>query len=352
MNGVKGTMKQLVFFLLIGVAVPAYALDPGPTDVYVRVVDVGAGLCTITAIPDHHYMIYDAGHWQGGRCLAAAREIIEGETIDLLILSHSDADHLGDAQDILKQYTVRQVIRTGFVRTSGTWINMNERMGPHAVQGGSILNLQTADLIPGTTIQVGEAEVVLVAGWKAWTDPGPPAAEKHNAMSIVVRLLYHGQSVLFTGDTIGRRLSDPPDACKDAEARMVQNSADVPLQADVLIAPHHGGNNGSSTCFIRAVNPTFVIFSAGHRYHHPSHEAAQRYLDHGLPVSHLFRTDRGDDEGGAEWSHGRVAGCRDARGDDDVEILLRSTLPPVVQYQRPSTGTCHTQGGTEEPAGP
>ena len=331
-------MRNFLILLIMGGVIPAYALEPGANDAYVRVVDVGPGLCTITRIPGDHYMIYDAGHWNGDRCLEAAREIVSGGVIDLLVLSHSDADHLGDAAAILDDFTVRQIIRTGLRRTSGTWTNMNERIGQHAVEGGSILNLQSVDLVPGTVTHLGEAEVILVSGWKKWTNPGPSAAEKRNAISIVVRLVYRGHSVLFTGDTIGRRLSDPNTACKDAEARMVNNIGKVPIQSDVILAPHHGGNNGSSTCFINAVNPTFVIFSAGHQHDHPSSGAAQRYLNHGIPASNMFRTDRGDDEGGFEWNHGRIDNCRDPRGDDDIEIVLRRNGAPLVEYRTTSTG--------------
>jgi competence protein ComEC len=65
-----------------------------------------------------------------------------------------------------------------------------------------------------------------------------------------------------------------------------------------MTAPHHGGNNGSSNCFIRAVNPQYVIFSAGRGHHHPTQAAADRYIANGVPVENLFRTDRGDNEGG------------------------------------------------------
>ena len=70
-------------------------LTASPTDVYVRVVDVGPGLCT--EIPGPHYMVFDGGHWQGQQCIQAAEDIVDGSTIDLMVISHSDADHLGDA---------------------------------------------------------------------------------------------------------------------------------------------------------------------------------------------------------------------------------------------------------------
>lgn len=54
------------------------ALEAEPQDVYVKVVDVGAGLCSIVEALGPHYMIYDAGHWNGNRCTAEARDIVDG----------------------------------------------------------------------------------------------------------------------------------------------------------------------------------------------------------------------------------------------------------------------------------
>ena len=119
---------------------------------------------------------------------------------------------------------------------------------------------------------------------------------------------------------------------------MVQNIGTVPVISDVLIAPHHGADNASSTCFSEAVQPTFVIFSAGHRYAHPRQAVAQRYLAHGVQEDHMFRTDRGDDEGDKEWAVGRISGCKDKPGDDDVEILIPAEGEPVVEYREENSG--------------
>jgi len=118
----------------------------------------------------------------------------------------------------------------------------------------------------------------------------------------------------------------------------VINASRVPIQSQVLIAPHHGADNGSSTCFIKAVNPKFVIFSAGSIHHHPRTKVAKRYTDNGVKVENMFRTDRGDDEGGTEWKHGRIENCNDSRGDDDIEIIFPQQGKPKVAYRQSSQG--------------
>lgn len=318
----------------------AGALSAGPDDLYIRVVDVGPGLCTVARIPGGSYLVYDAGHWVGKHCVNAVREVVTGDEIDLIILSHSDGDHIGNVPDLLSRFRVRQIIRAGDLRTqTATWRAANDAIARAVTLGTSVMNLLTVPLVPGTQIPLGAATLTLVAGWREWVGPGPTPSERLNALSVVARLDYQGRSVLFTGDTVGRRLGDPDTACKDAEKAMVDNATVVSLKADVVIAPHHGGNNGSSSCFIQAVDPQFVIFSAGHDHGHPSRGAAGRYLAHGIPEANLFRTDRGDDEpGDVEWKVGSITGCVDPRGDDDVEIVLRQNSSVAVAYRQASGG--------------
>ncbi len=326
-------------FTVGGLISTGAALTAGPTDVYVRVVDVGSGLCTITRAPDNHYMVYDAGHWNGNKCIEAAREIIGGEPIDLLVISHSDADHLGDAPDILEEFEVRKILRTGYERwDSRSWRRMNDAIAEEAKFGASVINLGTTNLPFGTDFEFGSAKLTFIAGWHEWVGAGPTSSERRNAISIVMRLEYQGKSILFTGDTVGRRKSDGAGECKDAEKAMVDNVANVPLNSDVMTASHHGGNNGSATCFITAVSPEFVIFSAGSVHHHPTAAAAGRYTAQGVVTSKMFRTDRGDDEGGDEWDEGRVNNCNDKKGDDDVDIVLSNAGAVQVAYRASSTG--------------
>jgi hypothetical protein len=51
-----------------------------------------------------------------------------------------------------------------------------------------------------------------------------------------------------------------------------------------------------------------------------------------------FRTDRGDDEGGEEWDRGRINGCSDTIGDDDIDVILPATGGVRVAYRRQASG--------------
>ena len=211
--------------------------------------------CAVIMVPGGSSMVYDAGHWNGEHCLKVVRELITGDAIDLLIISHSDADHLGDGARNYNEKRVRHTILAGEPRTTASWRNLVDALADEVKEGGSVLNLQSLPLVPGATVPLGEAVVTLVAGWPRWDAPGPTPSERLNAISIVVRLEYRGRSILFTGDTVRRRLDDDDDACKDAEQVMVERhgAGQVRLKSDVLITSHHGANNDSATDPRRAV---------------------------------------------------------------------------------------------------
>lgn len=313
-------------------------------DLYLRVVDVGNGLCVVGKTPDGATLLYDAG-FGGDLCAKAVTEIVGAAPIDIVVFSHSDLDHINDGVQIL-QRGAKLVLHPGDTRQGPVLKALRERLTDLKAQGTQVLSM--ADTAPpafGTRYPLGAANLTLVAGWSdgATTqqtgDPALPAPDRRNALSVVVRLDYAGRSVLLTGDTIGRRREEPNTACRNAERLMA--SGQVSVDSDVLIGQHHGGDNATSNCFIRAVTPTWVVFSAGRGHGHPKQAVADRLVANGVDKDRILRTDRGDDEGEKEheWVYGGLRGCHDIAGDDDVEIFLSSDgSEPRVQYHNSQTG--------------
>ncbi len=292
-------------------------------------------------MPGAGYLVYDAGTYKnkGREAMRGITELIpESESIDLLVLSHSDADHIAAVEDILSRYEVKRVLRTGFARSSMSWRRANAAILRRSERMGSDfddLNLAERPLDHGTKFSIGQAEITFVSGYHI-----PPSSwhssllSKRNAGSIVLRVTYAGKSILLTGDAIGRHIGDAPGACIATERSMVDQSARIPIASDILIAPNHGSDTASSTTFIEAVNPSFVAFSAGHAFQHPRKGVAYRYLDHGIGSGNIFRTDLGDDEQGEEWDYGRIDGHRDPVGDDDIDIVIHADGSLIAQYRR------------------
>ena len=114
---------------------------------------------------------------------------------------------------------------------------------------------------------------------------------------------------------------------------MLENKSRVPIDSDVLIAPHHGSKGSGSTEFISEVSPEWVIFSAGRGHDHPHGVAAKRYLAVN-PAINMLRTDRYDDEGEREWDCGRIARHKDRPGDDDVDVAVSAAGELTVAYRK------------------
>lgn len=317
-------------------------------EVTVRVVDTGPGLCTVASMPDDHYMVYDAGHWQREECLKQVRKIVPSdEPIDLLILSHTDADHLGDAEEILHAYTVNKIVHTGQDRLDcpgrkcATWKSTVAAIEKEVSRGAQEINLSQETPTPGYVLwEHGDTSVTFLAGWnkapEAW-GVSRNASLRNNAISIVVRLQHADGSVLFTGDALGRN----DEVCPAvepvwSEKYMLDHVEPALLDSDVIIAGHHGADDASSGDFIRAVSPTYVVFSAGHDHEHPRETTANRYLTLGVSAENMFRTDRdGRREGPEEWCMSKSRrGETDKSGDDHVDIRINASGELSVTYDR------------------
>lgn len=331
-------MKLVAVGIALSTAVPAMAQDAR-----LRVVDVGAGLCVVATAPGDHAIVYDAGRG-GDRCIRAVRALVPSKKIDLLVLSHSDSDHVRETVAILDENEVATIIHPGDPRGSSL---VPIRRAITDEPDADVWNLTERKVPFGRSFQVGAATATFVAGWadaNETIDDDPPLDGRdemlNNGLSIVIRFQYGGHAVLLTGDTVGRMASKDDSLCQYAERKMVAASEAVPITSEVLIGQHDSADNATSNCFIRAVRPTYVVFSAGHAYHHPRQSTADRLLANGIDKDNIFRTDRGDTEGGSgrgkEWVYGRLAGCpADGPEDDDVEISLPNTpdRPVTVAYR-------------------
>lgn len=336
----KSLKRQYTRPLVVSLLLVLMLSGPAWGQLMMRVVDVGAGLCCVVETSDGHYMIYDAGNYKdhGETAMTAIQQMIPFDsTIDLLVLSHCDADHLAAVPFICENYHVKEVWRDGLPRDTGTWERADEWIGDEVIHDGcDDVNLQLTAVEPGYSVDIGNAAVTFLCGFADipgdW--PSLSSGENRNARSIVVRLDYSSSSILFTGDTVGRHIGDSWNTCIAAEKELVDNADEVPLVADVIVAPHHGADNGSSYPFVQAVSPEYVIFSAGHDYHHPHFWSANRYIASGVSPGKMFRTDLGDNEGSYEWRIGSGDEA-DSAGDDDVLVTLSESGNVEVEYVPP-----------------
>ncbi|PEL17179.1 DNA internalization-related competence protein ComEC/Rec2 [Bacillus wiedmannii] len=184
------------------------------------------------------------------------------KTIDKLIVTHGDADHIGAAQELLSNIIVKEVV---FGRKERDAV-LEKLLKKQALEKA----VKISEVGEGESWSVNEAEFFVLA-------PTGKARSENNA-SIVIWAKLGGATWLFTGDLE-----------EEGEKFLIATYPD--LRADVLKVAHHGSNTSSIVPFLSAVQPDVAIISVGerNRYGHPHKEVIERLEKMGIEI---WRTDK------------------------------------------------------------
>jgi competence protein ComEC len=233
--------KELAALLFLPLLWPALA-RPAPGEVDIEVLDVGQGLSVLVRTHGHA-LLYDAGgggaHGPdfGESAVVPALRALGVRRLDLLVLSHGDADHAGGAAAVQRAFPG--------TRTLGVegW----------ALPGMGLCRDTQAWEWDGVRFRV--------------LHPPPFFPYLRNDSSCVLRVEAGGQVALLPGD-IGRQV----------EKRLLRLHGDS-LHAGLLLVPHHGSRHSSGGDFVATVAPAWAVAStgAGNRFGLPKAEIVERY---------------------------------------------------------------------------
>ncbi len=246
---------------------------PAPGQFELLAPDIGQGNAVLVRTATRT-LLYDAGPRFSRESDAGHRVLVPllralGERVDVLMLSHRDADHTGGAAAVLAQQPGAAL--TGSIEAE------------HALQA----------LRPATPCVAGQRWVWDGVAFEVLHPTGaePDHPARPNTASCVLRVASaeggpHAQAVaLLVGDIEAAQ-----------EQALLARSA--PVKADVLLVPHHGSKTSSSPAFLDAVQPRTALVQAGYRnrFGHPAPEVLQRYAQRQVPVVESARC------GAAIWS--------------------------------------------------
>ncbi len=251
--------RYLALLLLLPLLRPPDPARPAPGIVWVRFLDVGQGLA-VAVHTQRHTLLFDTGPTLGPDYDAGKAVLLpylrwsRVAHLDTVIVSHWHADHSGGLQSLASEIPINTFL-------SG--------------QGGSADNAAQA---PASADHVRNCESGQQWQWDAveFHVLYPPAVNtltmaggNLNNTSCVLMISTRGQRLLLTGDIE-----------QQAEHWMVREWANA-LRADIVLAPHHGSRSSSTPSFVAAVQPDWVVMSAGYnnRFDHPHPEVVQRYQD-------------------------------------------------------------------------
>jgi len=228
--------------------------------------DVGQGDSIFIETPSKRQVLIDGGPDKSVLEKLNSEMPFYDRRIDLIILTHPDADHLTGLIEVLEYYQVGHILTSGFEKNTATYRKWRQ--------------LIEEKNIPLTLAQAGqkislEENIVLEI---LWPDQSLiKTISSANNASIVGRLVYSQSEILLTGDIE-----------KKIEGQLIGYE----IESDVLKIPHHGSKTSTSYNFLQAVSPEIVVISVGedNRYKHPSQEVLDR-----LENTTIYRTDEKGD---------------------------------------------------------
>jgi len=242
------------------------------TDLQVHYIDVGQADSILVRVPTSagvKNMLIDAGTSEG----YPASNIVNylkglGITeLEYIVITHPHLDHIGAADEVITDFTVKNVIMPECEASTKAWLNVLTAMDAK--------DLAYIPSEAGKTYHIGEASFTVLGPIDATT----VKPSDTNDYSVVIRLLWGDTSFLFTGD-----------AEASSEAEMLDRFPASAFKSDVLKVGHHGSTTSTSDVFLSAVNPDLAVISCGkdNSYGHPHKETVEKLEKAGAQI---LRTD-------------------------------------------------------------
>ena len=261
--------------------------------------DVGQGDSTLIVTPQGRQVLVDGGPEIGSATRALSGPLSPWDRrLDLVILTHLDADHSRGLLKALETYRVDAILVGAKDEDSFLYPQWRQAVERQEHRPAYLTAGQTITLEEGITLETVHPPAEKTAAEKtaaektaAETDAGRnnPAARRPapdwnadirnaNNKSVVLRLVYGEVSFLLTGDIE-----------LEAERYLVRTAPN--LESRVFKVAHHGSKTSTTPAFLRAVNPRWAVISAGrdNPYGHP-HPSVLARLEAAVGPSGIYQT--------------------------------------------------------------
>ena len=261
--------SKTIFLLFILNLFSWYFVFEFSEDPYLKVYffDVGEGDAILIQTPFRNQILIDGGPSQTILKKLSKTMPFWDKTIEVLILTHSDKDHLTGQVSLLKHYQIENLI----------WNGVESETIEYKQWKDLVQRKQIRILLAQNCNKVKEKDLILTFLWPK--NLANFKSKNSNDLSIVTHLKYFHNSFLFTGDisSVG-------------EKEIISLWDQATLKSQVLKVAHHGSKYSTSEEFLSKVQPEFAVISVGKNnpYSHPHFPTLENLKKHGTTI---FRTD-------------------------------------------------------------
>lgn len=225
--------------------------------------EVGQGDAIFIETPNGQQILVDGGPNNSILQKLSSVMLPWDHTIDAIVVTHPDADHITGLVSVLERYDVSMVYETG-VRGGTPMIQALEQA--IAVEQSQNKIVRKGQLYNWDGVQV----------FVRWPSEEAIQTQKdRNNTSIALEIVYGNTSVLLTGD-----------AEESVEDEISSSAGDI----DVLKVGHHGSKTSTSFQLLKKVTPEVAVIPVGldNNYGHPHPIVLERLKEAG---ARIFRTD-------------------------------------------------------------
>lgn len=218
---------------------------PSSKQLEVHHIDVGQGDSTLIKLPNGKSVLIDGGSKSEGSTVVTYLKKQGVKTLDYVIATHPDADHIGGLIEVMDTFKVKHFMSSGKTHTTQTYEDLLTAVNRSKARYTEPILGETLDLDPNITIRILNSA---------------SSTSDNNDASILLRMTYNKVSFLFMAD-----------ADTDIEQLIAKRFT---LLANYVKAGHHGSDSSSSLDFLKQVKPQAVILSYGadNSYGHPHGE--------------------------------------------------------------------------------
>ncbi len=271
-------------------------------EIQIHFLDVGQGDSVLLIGTEGQAVLYDGGRWDDDAL--PYLQALGIKTLDLVIASHPDADHIGGLDAVIRAYKPRFYMDNGLGTDTGVYRDLL----------AAVEEAESQVLEPTRrTISLGDASLEIIP---------PPLIESYgrNSNSIGVVLDFGDFEAALTGD-----------AEREQFEWWLENTPEYLRGVEVYKSSHHGSKNGDTLESVQTWEPETVVIGVGedNPYGHPTEQALSLYRGVGATI---YRTDRD----GAVTITALADGSYEAMTEKDVPDV--QPAPPSESSPPPSTG--------------
>ena len=258
---IQGLVLLVIFLIVLGIWYAVLREDRRGL-LTVSFLDVGQGDAIFIDAPSGRQALVD-----GGKGRAVLRELGRvmpwwDHSIDVVVATHPDQDHIGGLVDVLTRYRVGLIVESSVKDEEGTDSKAFEEAA--AREGARRLVAKR-----GNVIYLGDGAYI-----ETLSPDRDVARVDTNVGCIVARLVYGATSFMLSCDSP-----------QNIEEYLVRLDGEE-LKSEVLKAGHHGSKTSSSELFLGFVNPNYAVFSRGcnNSYGHPHAEVVALFERFEIPT--------------------------------------------------------------------